>query len=260
VAHHSGIHKHADTFSFKWSDNGDRVLVDSGKWGYDEGPERSYVTGPRAHNVVELEGAAWRPRRAPDQIPWIVAERPDNVAAFHASGRHAPGRWFDPIQERRLILSPNRWLIVSDDVWSPWPRTAVQWFQLPPEAEVEERNGGFLIRFPWSESTLQAFSLVPVEGLEARKGERGERWAGWYSPRYRQIVPSWQIGFRSGGFGHRFATVFRWAPPQEGIPEASAADPAGGNFCWQEGSDWTGVRLQRKEENETVVVTSCDRS
>jgi len=257
VAHHSRIHKHADTFSFEWSDRGRRVLVDSGKWGYDDSLEREYITGPWAHNVVALTGEDFSPRRPPDRMPAISASMHENLAVFSAAGDRGPG-WLDATQTRRLVMNPGSWLVVVDDVRGYWPRDAVQWFQLPPDADVEPLENGFAVRFSWTDSVLRVFSLDPDLEMEARKGEQGDQWAGWYSPQYRELVPSWQIGFRSWGFRHRFATVFRWVSPEASEPQRldiPAADPV--RHCWREGDRLQGVVLEATEN--AVKVMSCEQ-
>lgn len=233
VAHHSGVHKHADTFTFEWWDRGAPVIVDSGKWGYaSRAPERKYVLSSRAHNVVEIIGAEVDLRLIPEESNEIRGEEAGGVYILAAHGTHAH-RWRAVKQRRWLIVRPGHWMVVLDDLRGLWPRRLRQWFQLPPRAELAGwPKGGF--RMKYSEHP-DALLIQPLEGKPspiAYHGEEEPRPNGWYSPQYGRMEPSWQLGFERCFRRGRFVTLLCWE--QQGDSDDGSL---GGELPWMaEGS------------------------
>lgn len=52
---HSYIHKHLDELSFEWVEQGQHILVDSGKYSYDNDETRHFMLSRVAHNSVKVK-------------------------------------------------------------------------------------------------------------------------------------------------------------------------------------------------------------
>jgi hypothetical protein len=245
AGHHSRVHKHQDSGTFEWSDRGRRIVVDSGKWGYDATKERKYVLSSRAHNTIESDGVSYSVGDVPE-APAIL----DGWTSEHLLGIAAwitlPGRVFDGTFHRALVAWPGEWLVVDDEL-TQWPGGShTQWFHFPPEAEVVRTAIGFDVLFPGIPARLSVFSLDPAVEPVAVKGQRRPRLLGWYSPSYHRLVPSWQVGFRGAGWRTHFSTVLRWVDPADDQPTRSSrtvASSALRRLCWSEGSREVGVAL-----------------
>lgn len=103
-------HKHADCLSFVWQEDGESILIDSGKYGYKSGVMRSYFVSPRAHSTVEIEGVRLsrsRPygsglrRVVPAGDLWLV-----DAEASRGALRHG----------RSLLYHPGRFVLAIDRI------------------------------------------------------------------------------------------------------------------------------------------------
>lgn len=238
VAHHSRVHKHADSFSFEWWDRGVALSQDSGKWGYEKHrPERRYLLSPRAHNVVEVAGPAACWRLPPTRANRLMGEERDGVIVLQGIGTHAH-RFSGVSQRRCLVIRPGYWMVVLDELAAWWPRRFRQWFQLPPGAEMGGRDGnGFRVRYPEVSTALRVLSLAGRPKPLAFRGERRPRFNGWSSPEYGRMLPSWQLGFQRRFRRGCFATLLHWSDVDEALLPWLDRD----GLCWRGAS--TGGRL-----------------
>lgn len=203
---HSRAHKHADDLTFTWFDRGHEILVDAGRYGYEQllpphaperkqgfyygAPERMYVEGTLAHNTVQVDG---------ENI-----ERRDRAAYGSALGKctKTGGRFIlrgeveheKYLHERMLRYEPGTSLEVIDTLSpSKGEIDAVSWFNVNGDFEAEvvdnflvfhEPEGNFRIRVSsWGEL------IMPVRGQQSPM-------RGWRSKVDRELIPVWSFGFR----------------------------------------------------------------
>ena len=214
-------HKHSDCLSFVWQENGEDILVDSGKYGYSKDPFRSYFLSTHAHNTVEFNGKSAR-RKAEDAYG----------SGIHAVERRADGWFIDAeaphpangyTHRRSVIFRPGREVIVFDHVRPSKLRKLVEnnytlWWHFPPGIQVTA-NG--------AQASVSGFNSL--EGLEMRhystdgrsvaqicRGETGERYQGWISTSYLEAESAPVVGYTARQMGAYVAvTVLRIAMPQE---------------------------------------------
>ena len=66
--HHSAVHKHSDELSFELSKGGERVLIDSGSYGFNySDPINQYMRSLSAHNALDFPGLKYDARR---EVPY----------------------------------------------------------------------------------------------------------------------------------------------------------------------------------------------
>ena len=248
VAHHSRNHKHMDTGAFEWSDRGQRVLVDSGKWGYEDTRERRYVISLEGHNVLETKGVRSSPGDLPPVRPQLIGFRSSALFGMGAAMR-LNRRFVDASWLRILVGLPDNWLLVVDEIDEAVQSTHTAWFHLAPEFSLQPApRGGFEARVGEASERLAVLPLMDVKERLAFRGESEPVMRGWYSPAYGALQPNWQIGFRAEGGKVRMATLFRWL--EDGVELQPAdnpdSDPASGgrSYCWYEGEVLQGVRLE----------------
>jgi hypothetical protein len=256
AGHHSRVHKHLDSGTFEWSDRGRRLVIDSGKWGYDRSAEREYVLSSRAHNTIEAEEGDYSAGDVPDRLPTLEAWAEDGLQGISVDIM-LPRRFLDASWHRMLVLMPGQWLIVDDELADWFGGNHTQWFHFPPDAEVVQTPVGFEVKFPDVRSKLAVFSLDTSAEHVLARGQRQPVMLGWYSSGYHELVPSWQIGFRRSGWPVHGTTVFRWvddagAEPAPGPSEVGSA--ALRNLCWLEGGKRVGVRLLSRKNGWRAVA------
>lgn len=109
-AHHSNVHKHRDCLSFEWHVDGNRLVCDSGRYGYHSDEYRRYALSTRAHNTIEIDGFDVL-RMSPIGSMLSPSYVHDGIA--HLSGAR---RYKSFTHARELVSDPRRWLIIFDEV------------------------------------------------------------------------------------------------------------------------------------------------
>ncbi len=161
-------HGHGDIFSFEWSVEGQRIIVDAGVYAYEAGPDRAYVRSTRAHNTVTLDGedqcefwGAFRVgRRAKvivdhhmSQAQWFV------LAAHHTGYVHLKGR---PIHRRTFeagLLEVN----VDDQIEKGGGQLVESRLLCHPSCTVTLQEGGALLQQGPIKIALRTQSEIRLE-------------------------------------------------------------------------------------------------
>lgn len=225
AAFHSRTRKHADDLSFVWSDKGQPILTDAGRYGYigrtevgsdlfEDGhwyadPMRIFIESTRAHNTLEFDRRNM-PRKgvAPYGSALRGALETDGVFAIETGCTH-----FRSIRHDRVLLfSPGRWLLAYD-VFADRrkePHDVRQWFHLPQGAQVLSGPDGYDAVLPQGGQKLTVRSLF-AEGhaTEVIEGQSGCQYQGWWSGDEGQADPAPALAFlMQGRASGAFATLF----------------------------------------------------
>jgi hypothetical protein len=188
---HSSVHKHLDDQSFELFEQGRRVIVDSGYYGYMAHPMRRYMLSTRAHNTVELGGKDYS-RKDADAYGSAV----DSVALqgdyYKIQGR-VEHRNLHAVHGRQILYNPGNWLLVRDWIGGTPKGQAVQWFHLHPDAVLVERSH-VGASFALGDSV---FAIRSLSGCDLRvvRGEKSPSIQGWYSPTQGVAIPNYAVGF-----------------------------------------------------------------
>ena len=132
-------HSHADTLSFEFSLDTNRIVVNSGTSCYGDGPQRQLERATAAHSTVEIDGknssdvwAAFRVGRRARVLARTLRDNPIlSVACCHDGYTMLPRR---PLHCREWSF-PDRRLNITDTVIGGTGR-AIARFHLAPEVEV----------------------------------------------------------------------------------------------------------------------------
>lgn len=220
AAFHSRTHKHADHLSLIWHENGKRILIDPGRYGYgpktvlgDElsmaghyysDPNRRYVESTRAHNCVEIDGVDHKRKGAkPFGSALLFAEEMQGLWLTLCEVRHRHVRHF-----RLVIISPGDFLLVMD-----WLKDGTgaehdyrQWFQLAPEWALSGADG--ILSASCHDTKLKVVSLISNTTLGDIYSGTTDPMQGWHSPKAGVLEPSTSFNFHTRGNTARFATLF----------------------------------------------------
>lgn len=230
-AFHSRIHKHCDDLAFLWSEGKQNILVDSGQqYGYDgllfvgplydkgfyfSAPNRVYSESVHAHNAVEIHGESYsRKIPPPGALPLSGGQLSEKYWLLE-------GEWQRPEgfrQQRRLVFSPARWLLVMDEVQplsvaSPEHTSFSQWFHLDASLNLLSCERGQACAMLPDKRKLYCQNLNYGE-LSHHKGEFAPRMQAWQATESTQwLEPAWTIGVHQRGKAAQFATLFSLCGP-----------------------------------------------
>jgi heparinase II/III-like protein len=217
AGYHSLVHKHIDDLSFYLHEQGEPVIVDAGKYGYDsEDDGRQYALSGAAHNGLLVDGddvnlKAIKPYGS--GIEW--AEESDGWYAISATNKIALAQ---NVQHRRLFLyRPGSVLVLVDQVESRRYHIYTRLFHLGPglevsgEAELLELSGSSF-RGLLHESTGDTVSGRLV------RGQSEPVLQGWVFPEYRKWQETWTVEYESRCKSGIFVTTLSL---QEGPVKAS---------------------------------------
>lgn len=192
-AFHSSIHKHLDDLSFELFEKGERLLIDSGAYGYQVSNERRYFQSTRAHNTVEIDGVNFSRKSEYAYGSAInVAEFRGDHFYIKASVHHKDLKAF---HQRELFYQPGAWLILRDNVEREQSCSITQWFHLGASCKLVKQDGDS-IEFKSSNCNI-VFINTSCNSRLIRKGQHKPELQGWYSPSDRTLVENFAIGFES---------------------------------------------------------------
>lgn len=176
--HHSTAHKHSDELTFVWAEADERIVIDSGRYGYYyDDPERIYAESSPAHNTVSFGGNAfaWRDVK-PYGSGLIDYAEADGWVAFLGENRNTKSSDFT--HRRALVYSPGEALIIVDAVdgddcsdakgylhfgpqWSATESSASTTSQL----EAASSNAVLSIVTNWDDLSFVVGEDEPVQGV-----------------------------------------------------------------------------------------------
>jgi len=173
-------HAHADIFSYELSLFGKRFVVDSGVYGYTEGPMRQHVRSTAAHNTVQIDGLdqiecwdAFRVARrdAPRGVEWA---RTETGGVFEGTYDGYQDRLGDGLTHRRRVEVDTRarCVHVRDDVLGKGGHRAKSRVHLHPNVHI--RQDGDVIHLRRGENQCRIDTVAGEVGWER----------GWYCPRF----------------------------------------------------------------------------
>ncbi|MBN8431786.1 heparinase II/III family protein [Microbulbifer salipaludis] len=125
AAYHSKSHKHRDCMSFEWFESGEKIICDSGKYGYRSDRYRNYFLSARAHNSVEIEGFDILKIKPYGSALNSVEQVSENIFRFNANLDYPAIK-----HSRDIYFKPGCWVVVVDDLDFVRERGFTQWFHL----------------------------------------------------------------------------------------------------------------------------------
>ncbi|MCC5835949.1 MAG: alginate lyase family protein [Opitutales bacterium] len=189
TAHDHDDHLHLSVFA-----NGRSLLTDSGRYTYLPGPWRDYFKGPRAHNLILVDGEGPLPqphsvRRAMKakvdiQDDTVFAKGSNRFPAQVATGRGGARH------ERSVHYHSAGFWIVKDHLIASGSRKAEILWHFHPDVSTEESS--------------QILQLVHGPANTTRSDATGQEQpqiAGFYSPQYNERIPRIQSTWTQRGSG-----------------------------------------------------------
>lgn len=159
-------HAHGDVFSFEWSVEGRRLVVDAGVFEYEEGPMRAWSRATSTHNTVTVADAdqaefwkSFRVGRRPNvRATYAPSSGGCVVEGEHDGFRHLAGA---PIHRRRFEVTPAA-IAVADRVDAGAGQPVRARILLHPDATIEQFAGGATISCGPARARLTTASPISV--------------------------------------------------------------------------------------------------
>jgi uncharacterized protein (DUF1499 family) len=242
---HLETHKHADCLSVIWQEAGENLLIDSGKYGYQQDRMQDYFQSSRAHNTLEIDGSSFSRKTAHaygSGIKRVAAL--ERTWTVEAEADHAS----KGVRHRRCVFfRPHHFMLAVDHVTAVRSasrltrlRQAVRrrcifasWWHFNPAHTVASAPGpdGRHAVSGLAKGRQLRVSHVST-GLEPRaelhQGEMRPRVHGWVSRDYRQYEPAPALGFLSRGRLDYFAAALFELVGPESAPRLDLRGVDGG--------------------------------
>lgn len=135
-------HGHGDLFSFEWTIDAQRVVVDAGVYEYNPGQRRAYSRSTQAHNTVTVDGEDqcefWNAFRMGRRARVTRENYQKTETGFRLTGRHDGYRHLAgrPVHERTFEVEPGD-IRVEDEVTGGEGQRVEARLLLHPECSVE---------------------------------------------------------------------------------------------------------------------------
>ena len=211
------LHGHDDHGSLTLYAQAQPLIVDPGKYGYEDTVQREHVRSRRAHNVVTIGPDCGIRQGDPSR----VVSNPSNS-------------WLDRVTVDVLTCPGTRWVrtvaflratgdtVVIDEVAGPSDAEVVQHWQLELDAEVAVPDPGLaLARWP-SGALLSIEQLTEVRSADVVSGGE-DPLRGWVAPGYRDLRPAPNLAVVAETVGGRATLVTVLRPGAgDGAPPSTA--------------------------------------
>lgn len=177
------IHGHADGMALTLYADGAPLLVDSGKYAYDaEDPYRAYLLGRHAHNSLSVRDREYEKSAVVRLTRHQSAHGVDHYR-FEDSGY--PG-----VALSRDVMVGMEWglILIVDQFTSQQDVTVSQWWHLDPAAGHRREDDSVFAK--GQQNSLRI--AWPNDPLRVTRVTRGTKTPiqGWFSPRWRTLVPT----------------------------------------------------------------------
>ena len=184
-------HGHGDMFSFEYSVDKNRIIVDAGVYEYNPSEMRDYSRKTSSHNTVTLDGLSqsefWMAFRVGRRAKIVgkkieLAEDQFFVQASHDGYRHLAG---NPIHQRSFAYA-KKVLHITDEIQAGMGQEVVSRLLLNPKCEIKQLSATQVcIVTKGSEITIKN-----AQGITTQQA--------WWCPNFGVKIPTTQLVMHHG--------------------------------------------------------------
>lgn len=177
---HSYIHKHLDELSFEWVEQGQHILVDSGKYSYDNDSTRQFMLSRRAHNTVEYRDERFSMDKASFPGACLKSMTQKNGVVSISGEYDVPGT--RRRHKRDITYTPGKSVRVKDYLDGPAESVVKQYWHFAPGFKRQPDKGMTLVSGDMTVKVSLPGGCVSqtVEGVDGREPQ------GWVATGYRK--------------------------------------------------------------------------
>jgi hypothetical protein len=193
AASHDSYHNQLDHFSFEWSERGQPILMDSGKYSYTKGPLRDFFRSTRAGNALEIDGKDLQ------RVPQLSSLRSFGQAGALQFADAVARRAGNIEHTRLLVLHMGQWLCVVDRLKASSSHDYRQWFHFDERLQARVEGESVVVSSPAPGPSVFVRSLAsPAPVPDLIKGSK-QPFQGWISRDYEQMLPRYSAAFSEQG-------------------------------------------------------------
>jgi len=176
-------HSHCDALSIELSLRGKRVIVDSGCYGYEEGPIRAYNRGNAGHNSVTIDGEnqseVWASHRCARRARPLYARlnEADNALVFEGAHDGYKRLYGKPVHHRKIVWQSGR-IDIEDTIDGEEKHDIELRLHIHPDLKVSTVGGEAAIRD--DDAIIARIQAMPKGNIAIQKG--------WYCPEFGKKV------------------------------------------------------------------------
>ena len=191
-------HGHYDGGSVTLYGYGRRLLIDPGKYSYEASAWRTWFQGRTAHNVVTVDGLAFR------------KAAPTSLVAHRSSSRHTDTTvthtgYAGVTSQRRVVFSTRLgYLLVEDRLTSTTPRTFRQTWHLDAGSDPAVGTSGILTRRERGNVVIRQLVGTPLSRIVTGTTAPIQ---GWTSSEYGKLVKAPVVEATLRGSQVRYLTL-----------------------------------------------------
>ena len=172
-------HGHYDGGSVTLYGYGQRLLIDPGKYNYDASAWRTWFQGRTAHNVVTVDGLAFRKAAATGLVAHRSSSRHTDTTVTHSG-------YAGVTSQRRVLFSTRLgYLLVEDRLTSTSPQTFRQTWHLDAGSDPVVGTSGILTRRERGNVVIRQLVGTPVGRIVTGTTDPIQ---GWTSSVYGKLV------------------------------------------------------------------------
>lgn len=246
-------HKTDDDLTLSWSELGAPILIDSGKYAYDNSDRRRYVESFRAHNTIEIIGK----KRAVNEsdiygsaIKAFLYNDEDKLGYINAAYKRREAK---VNHAREVALKQGEWLQINDSLLSDEGEyNYKQWLHIDPDAELVKQGASKLTFWlPAQQKFLHIDDLNAQAELSLVKGQETPYLQGWHSKKLFEFKPNFSVSFSLKGADSKFSSLLRLSDYEE--DDLITYATSNNSVCWTSQSSKGGYRLHESS------INSCDQ-
>jgi len=208
---HSYIHKHLDELSFEWAENGNLILVDSGKYAYDQNPMRTYMLSRPAHNTVAFKNEKFLLTKTKFPGNCMVSLDAEQYPIKLQGEYQVPNT---KIQHNRIIeYTPANQLRVKDNFTGNDGGSPVAFWHFAPDFTLTKQDA-FTVIASGKLQTVSAKLMTKNCRIEIQSGQKLPTYQGWVATGYRKAVAGNVIITTCPAGTKKIETVFQIQNPQ----------------------------------------------
>lgn len=198
---YSQAHKHCDDLSFILQENGIDLLIDSGKYGYQQDKYRKYFLSTRAHNTIEVDGKSTTRSREYAYGNAILGQ-PTYVDGFWLIRAKVDHEVNEYIHERIIAYKPGKDIYVADKLSNKSKvklRDIRQWWHFDTNSNLKSIDNKIIIEMNQGKKIeVTSKSSNGKVNYDTYKGyESGNELIGWVSRKYLEYEPTSTLNISS---------------------------------------------------------------
>jgi hypothetical protein len=221
AAFNSMTHKHPDELSFCLAEGGQRIVIDSGHYGYEKKqPERRYAVSSRAHNVLLVDEQSFDLLHSKPYGSGILRTG-EGDGWFAIEGVNPLLREQGVNHARLWLYRPAEVLVVVDRVIAREPHLYTRIFHFDPSVSLRWSNAE-QIRIT-GEDFAGSISDHSGRGVSTRVicGQKEPRWQGWSFPFALKKKKACAVEYHARDIKRTFTTALALQDRQTRVLEAS---------------------------------------